>query len=194
MTARIRGEHDRHPGRWRPTADPQFDPLKRPTDNPQETQRPGLPRSGQPLHRGLRRPQGARWLALLALVAIGLITAASSLSHQAPARRELRLPATPLAWLDAYEAAAIDNPPLVCSRLFSPALASAYAAAARGSCTSYFKRMTSFSVTVRRILQHGETAVLELRQTVDPADWAVVLSHQSAGWQAIDLLDGRLLR
>ena len=195
MIARIRGEHDRHPGRWRPTADPQYDPLERGRDKPRETQRPGPVRSlGQPSHRGLRRSQGARWLALLALVAIGLITAAWSLSHRAPARRELRLPATPRAWLDAYEAAAIDNPPLVCSRLFSPALASAYAAAAHGSCTGYFERMTSSSVAVRRILQEGETAVLELRQTVDRTDWAVVLSHQSAGWQAIDLLDGRLLR
>lgn len=110
----------------------------------------------------------------------------------APAQRPL--PATPWAWLDAYEAAAIDNPTRVCSELFSPQLARADGAAVHGSCTSYFARITSFSVIVRRVLQDGDTAVLELRQTVRPRDWAVVLSREPTGWQAVDLLAGDLAR
>jgi hypothetical protein len=44
------------------------------------------------------------------------------------------------------------------------------------------------------VLQDGGTAVLELHQTVHPRDWAVVLSHRRAGWQAVDLLSGDLTR
>jgi hypothetical protein len=105
-----------------------------------------------------------------------------------------RLPATPRAWLDSYEAAAVDNPGRVCSELFAPQLAQAYGSAVHGSCSSYFRRITSFSVVVRRVLQDGGTAVLELRQTVRPEDWAVVLSRQRTGWQAVDLLTGNLAR
>ena len=111
-----------------------------------------------------------------------------------PVPRGWQLPASPRAWLDAYEAAAVDNPSRVCSELFSPQLAEAYGMAMRGSCTSYFERITSFSVVVRRVLQDGDTAVLELRQTVRPRDWAVVLSRQPDGWQAVDLLPGELVR
>jgi hypothetical protein len=66
--------------------------------------------------------------------------------------------------------------------------AAVYAHAARSTCTRYFKRITSSSVTVRRILREGGTAVLELRQTLSHAGWAVVLNHLSTGWQAVDLL------
>ena len=109
-----------------------------------------------------------------------------------PAR--LRLPGSPRAWLDAYEAAAVDNPSAVCSELFSPELAQAYGRAMRGSCTTYFEQITSVSVLVRRVLQDGDTAVLELRQTVRPRDWAVVLSRRPGGWQAVDLPPGELVR
>jgi hypothetical protein len=113
----------------------------------------------------------------------------------APGSARLRLPATPRAWLDAYEAAAVDDPSRVCSELFSPQLAGAYGKAMRGgTCTSYFERITSFSVVVRRVLQEGDTAVLELRQTVRRLDWAVVLSRRAGGWQAVDLLPGDLVR
>jgi hypothetical protein len=109
-----------------------------------------------------------------------------------PARSQL--PATPRAWLDAYEAAAIDNPSRVCSELFAPQLAQAYGKALHGSCASYFKQITSFSVVVRRMLQDGSTAVLELRQTVRPRAWAVVLNREPGGWRAVDLLAGELVR
>ena len=47
---------------------------------------------------------------------------------------------------------------------------------------------------VRRVLQDGGTAVLELRQTAAPRDWAVVLDRRRSGWQAVDLLTGHLAR
>ena len=78
--------------------------------------------------------------------------------------------------------------------LFAPELAEAYGRAVHGSCSSYFRRITSFSVVVRRVLQDGGTAVLELHQTVRPRDWAVVLDRRREGWQAVDLLTGDLAR
>jgi hypothetical protein len=127
-----------------------------------------------------------------AAITVGGVAAAGGL---APGPARLRLPASPRAWLDAYEAATVDNPPRVCSELFSPQLAVAYGMAMRGgSCASYFERITSFSVVVRRVLQDGDTAVLELRQTVRPRDWAVVLSRQPDGWKAVDLLPDELVR
>jgi hypothetical protein len=129
----------------------------------------------------------------VAIVAAYLAASWSSLDRL-PGSATPRLPATPRAWLDSYEAAAIDNPRRVCSELFAPQLAEAYGNAVHGSCSSYFRRITSFSVVVQRVLQDGGTAVLELRQTVRPRDWAVVLNRQRAGWQAVDLLAGDLAR
>jgi hypothetical protein len=136
-----------------------------------------------------------RWLAvLLAVTTAGSLAASLYRAEFPPAPAPAGLPATPRAWLDAYEAAAVDNPGRVCSQLFAPALALAYAHAIHRSCTSYFRRITSFSVVVRRVLTAGDTAVLELRQTVRPEDWAVVLDRQRDGWQAVDLLTGALAR
>ena len=148
--------------------------------------------------RSERPPRALAWRRAAAFLCAGAAAAAGGvvvLGELAPGSARLRLSATPRAWLDAYEAAAVDNPSRVCSELFSPQLAVAYGRAMRsGTCTSYFERITSFSVVVRRVLQDGDTAVLELRQTVRPRDWAVVLSRGSGGWQAVDLLPGDLVR
>jgi len=79
------------------------------------------------------------------------------------------LPGSPRGWLDGYEGATIDDPE-VCSRLFSPALTAAYGRSIHSTCTGYFTRLSSSSVTVRRILR----------------------DHRPGGWQAVDVLDGRL--
>ena len=182
MIARIRGEHDARWGRWRPTK------ARETADAPARQTAPVVDRQSSaeaPRRRVL-------WSSLIGVsVAVGCLTAIWWLSPS-PARSQL--PATPRAWLDAYEAAAIDNPSRVCSELFAPQLAQAYGKALHGSCTSYFKQITSFSVVVRRVLQDGGTAVLELRQTVRPRDWAVVLNRQPGGWRAVDLLAGKLVR
>jgi len=62
--------------------------------------------------------RGAVWLMLAVAGTVGYVAARSSVSDRALSR----LPAPPRAWLDAYEAAAIDNPARVCSRLFAPGL------------------------------------------------------------------------
>ena len=182
MIARIRGEHDARWGRWRPTkARETADARARQTTLVVDRQSDANP----PQRRVL-------WSSLIGVtVTVGCLTAIWLLSPS-PARSQL--PATPRAWLDAYEAAAIDNPSRVCTELFAPQLARAYGNAAHGSCSSYFARITSFSVAVRRVLQDGGTAVLELRQTVRRRDWAVVLNRQRDGWQAVDLLAGDLAR
>jgi hypothetical protein len=104
------------------------------------------------------------------------------------------LPATPRQWVDAYEAAAIDSPHRVCKELFSPQLAAAYAANAHATCTKYFARIRSSSLHVRRILEDGGTAVVELHQTIESSDWDAVLARRGAGWRAVDLVPGRPLR
>ena len=178
MSARLRGEHDARWARWRPSA-----------------ARDLVVPTGQPCPQ--RSPRASSWRRPVAFVcagaaiAVGGVAAAGGFAS-GPTRR--LLPASPRAWLDAYEAAAVDNPSRVCSQLFAPQLAAAYGKAMRGSCTSYFERITSFSVVVRRVLGDGDTAVLELRQAVRPRDWAVVLSRRPGGWQAVDLLPGDLVR
>ena len=135
------------------------------------------------------------WTLAVAVIGIaGYLAIHPLVGRHARKLPSVSLPASPRGWLDAYEGAAIDNPQQVCSRLFSPALAAAYGRSIHSTCTDYFTRISSSSVTVRRILRDGWTAVLELHQTADHSDWAVVLDHRPGGWQAVDLLDGRLLR
>jgi hypothetical protein len=184
MSVRIRGEHDARWGQWRPTAAREAD------GTPPRQTAAVVDRAGDTNPR--RRRRLLWWLLALGVsLAVGCSTAIWWLS---PSPTRSQLPATPRAWLDAYEAAAIDNPSRVCSELFAPQLAQAYGKALHGSCTSYFKQITSFSVVVRRVMQDGGTAVLELRQTVRPRDWAVVLNRQPGGWRAVDLLAGNLVR
>jgi hypothetical protein len=197
MIARIRGEHDTRWGRWRPSASrgvaigAERQTVAAASDVAPLT--PAARRHGPGRSRHGRR--ALRWLAvLLAVTTVGSLAAHWSRAEFPPASAQAGLPVTPRAWLDAYEAAAVDNPGRVCSELFAPALAQAYARAVHGSCADYFRRITSFSVVVRRVLAAGDTAVLELRQTVRPRDRAVVLDRRRAGWQAVDLLTGTLAR
>ena len=191
MSTRIRGEHDTYWGRWRPRASREGT-----TATVRQIAAPDWP---TPLGGASRWERGRTRhrlvLGALGILAVAIVAASVGVSAVlSPAPAQLPLPATPRAWLDAYEAAAIDNPTRVCSELFSLQLARAYGAAVHGSCTNYFARITSFSVIVRRVLRDGDTAVLELRQTVRPRDWAVVLSREPTGWRAVDLLPGDLVR
>jgi hypothetical protein len=189
MIARHRGEHYARET-WRPNLGRAVG-LSRPAedvDHGAHDRDLPAPHRGHRLRKRWR--QFALWLMLGAGVAVSYLAVNSSRADRAVPR----LPPTPRAWLDAYEAAAIDNPSSVCSQLFAPELASLYARAAHGSCTRYFERIMSSSVTVRRIVRHGPTAVLELRQTLNRANWAVVLTRHGHGWQAVDLLGAALLR
>jgi hypothetical protein len=188
MIARHRGEHDNHGGRWRPTAerhaaaDEPHAPHAAPTD------RPVL---GRVAGRMRRR---SRWVAALTAGAGVLLAGSWGIGQLRLRLAPPGLPSTPRAWLNAYEGAAIDNPGQVCSELFGPQLARAYAKSKQGSCRSYFREITSYSLIVRRVLEDHGTAVLELHQAVTPRDWAVVLSREHDGWQAVDLVPGKALR
>jgi len=192
MSARIRGDHGTRWGRWRPTADRMN--ATTPRSPVAAAGSDELAATGSARHRGGGRSHQrpvVRWLVALAVAVVaGSLATVWSVTQLSSGPPQLRLPETPRAWLDSYEAAAIDNPARVCSQLFAPQLAQTYANAVHGSCSSYFARITSFSVVVRRVLQDGGTAVLELRQTVRPEDWAVVLNRRRGGWQAVDLLTG----
>jgi hypothetical protein len=193
MIARIRGEHDTHWGRWRPSAS-----RENTTASPRKfgaAVRDELAPVGIAGGRSHGDRRALRWLLMVAAaIAAAYLAGSWSVAELSSAPAQPRLPATPRAWLDAYEAAALDNPARVCQELFAPQLAQAYGDALHGSCSSYFRQITSFSVAVRRVLQDGDTAVLELRQTVRPRDWAVVLDRRRSGWQAVDLLTGNLAR
>jgi hypothetical protein len=104
------------------------------------------------------------------------------------------LPATPRAWLDAYDAAAVDSPARVCSQLFSAELAGVYARAAHGSCERYFSNVYSRSLKILGVSRAGATAILDLRETAGHVEWAVVLDRGSSGWRAVALFGGHLLR
>jgi hypothetical protein len=133
MIARIRGEHDARWGRWRPAK------ARETVDAPGRQTAPVVDRQSS-----VEAPRcRVLWSSLIGVtVTVGCLTAILWLSP-GPTRRQL--PATPRAWLDAYEAAAVDNPSRVCSELFAPQLAQAYGKALHGSCTSYFTQIASQS-------------------------------------------------
>jgi hypothetical protein len=190
MIDRIRGDHDTGWGRWRPA---------RQANDRQSTTRGHLTpgRQSPTLRARARRWRRATWgLGTLVAVIVVVLAGAWRLEQHTPtpARTATRWPTTPRAWLDAYMAAAVDDPQEVCSQLFAPQLTVVYAKAAHNSCVGFFERMTSSSVIVRRVLSDGATAVLELRQKIGHANWAVVLDRRPRGWQAVDLLTGDLLR
>jgi len=194
MSARIRGEHDTRWERLRPATGRTDATVPRSPAVAETSDDVAATGNARPRDRSWRRPV-VRWLVAFTVAIFAVSAGATwSVTQTSSGQAQPRLPGTPRAWLDSYETAAIDNPKRVCSELFAPGLAQTYANAANGSCHSYFARITSFSVVVRRILRDGATAVLKLRQTVHPEDWAVVLDRRRGGWQAVDLLTGNPAR
>ena len=205
MIARLRGEHHAHGARWRPTPIQPLPPVPEPAElydgeafveDPHAPVLEVAPRRRRRLAHlvvvcflALRLARRVtRWLLVLALLSVAYVAIKWANHEWYGQPRTVSLPASPRAWLSAYEAASIDNPSEVCSQLLSAPLAASYAHQAHGSCERYFGRITSSSVTVRRVLEQGSTAVLELRQTLNRRDWSVVLDHRGGGWQAVDLI------
>ena len=201
MIARLRGEQHQRWAPWRPSPAPPLSPAEEPVAVGAELgwqPRDLEPVDPDPAPVGRGPLAWARgflgWLlswflswALFMIVASLLYVAIRWVVHEYTPQPPV-LPASPHAWLNAYEAASIDNPPEVCSQLLSPRLAASYARQVHGSCRRYFGRITSSSVTVRRVLEQDDVAVLELRETLNRRDWSVVLAHRSNGWQAVDLI------
>ena len=125
MIARIRGEHDAR-WRWRPSA------AREAADAPpRQTATVDDRQSGA---KGLLRHRVLWWLLSVGVsIAVGCLAAIWLLSPS-PARPSCQRRRE--AWLDAYEAAAIDNPSHVCSELFAPQLAEAYGNAVHGAAAA----------------------------------------------------------
>lgn len=199
MIARHRGEHHQR-GVWQPhRGDSRAEPAATPSENTQAARHNAAEAalettSAAPAELAVKRPRTRHcaWGKTLALLLAGM---AGFAAHQIiiGKPRPTTLAATPKQWVSAYEAAAIDNPQRVCTKLFAPQLTAAYAGAAHRGCTSYFTRIKATSVRVRQILQDGATAIVELHQTIEGTNWDVVLARHYNGWRAIDIIPGRPL-
>ena len=208
MIGRHRGEHDTR-GIWHPRPPGHDNPPAGEAQSPPQTSADATAAARQAATAVVELASKAvsnvanerphRWgplrrLAFLVLCG-GLGFLAAHYFAVAPQTTAARLPATPRRWVDAYEAAAIDNPPQVCRQLFSPQLAAAYASVGHHrSCINYFTHGRSTSLQVRGVLDQGETAVVKLHQTIEGTDWNVVLQRHDASWWAIDLIEGEPLR
>jgi hypothetical protein len=200
MIARRRGEHDAQ-GIWRPRRTGAQKPAPPPA-SVAAVARQSAAVTVLELMRGAATDLAARResrrrrarVKVLLMLAIGAATALGAHELLGGRGSNHSLPATPRQWIDAYEAAAIDSPHRVCTELFSPQLAADYAANAHASCTKYFARIRSSSLHIRRILEDGDTAVVELHQTIERTDWDVVLARRASGWRAVDLVPGQPLR
>ena len=183
MIARHRGEHHAR-GLWHPRRNGAEKPAAPPaTDVTADARRAArepvvvlatAASSDLAAARASRRWRAQSKVALLLLAGAAAVAAHGLLAGD---HSTSSLPATPRQWVDAYEAATVDNPQRVCTSLFSPQFARAYHDSAHTSCISYFARVRSTSIRVRRILQDGSTAVVELHQILEQTDWNVVLDR-----------------
>jgi len=131
--------------------------------------------------------------ALLTLaVVVGLRNAATGSSTPVH-----ELPATPMAWVQEFTAAAIDEPSEVCRHLFAPALAAVFKADTGKSCLAYYGDVESPSYRIRHTLQDGPTAAVEAQQLGDGRTFGyftILLTRLPSGWQAIDIVPGGSVR
>ena len=189
MIARYRGEHHAR-GIWQPRRPSNPSPGPAPNDSAAPAAELGpdsgllefrvAPESGPRVHHHTRT--------VVLLVLLGLIASLVGQRLGADPTTQSTLPGTPRQWVDAYEAAALDHPGRVCSQLFSPQLAAAYAAQSHISCAGYFARVSSSSLRIRGIYQDGDAAVVQMRQTVQHTNWAAILDRHGAGWRAVELI------
>jgi hypothetical protein len=158
---------------------------------------PQPPANAWPIPRRRRfavRVPLAAGAALAALVVLVGLAAAAGFFAASAGKHQAVLPRTPRAWLDTYEAAAVESPARVCSELLSAQLAAVFGHNAHGSCVRYFSDVYTRSVKVLRVLRDGPTAVLDMRQAAGHVEWNVVLDRRSGGWQAVDMFYGQLKR
>jgi hypothetical protein len=169
-----------------PTAKPPASP--EPLANAPTTTRPAI----VVVHPAARRHRLR--LGKLALMVLGVAAAIAFRQLERPPAASYPLPSTPQEWVHQFAAAVLQDPHDVCARLFSPQLASAYAAGRRTNCTKFLTHATDTPFGIRRILRAGATAVVELRQAITGGYWDVVLSRDGNGWRALDLVGGTTLK
>ena len=140
-------------------------------------------------HRPQRQSRAAR--RAIVFVVVAALAAAGVASTRPRTARPAVYPPSPRAWFDAYMAAAVDDPARVCQTLFAPELAARYRHTRPGSCRAFFAGVQDSQVRIRRIVESGDVAVIEARQSRPPrAPWSVVLARQGGGWRAVDLVSG----
>jgi len=186
MIARYRGEHHAR-GIWQPRRP--SSPLPVPSDPAAPEPTVELGQDGSLVEPDEPPAAGPRVMrAVVVLVVVGLAASllGQRLSGGPPAPSGL--PETPRQWVDAYEAAALDDPARVCSELFSPQLAASYGRELHTSCVGYFARIHSTSLRIREIYQDGDAAVVQMHQTLQRLNWAAVLDRHRAGWRAVELI------
>jgi len=127
-----------------------------------------------------------RWAAVV--VAIASVAIAGLLITRGPSA--LRLPGTPVAWLDSFSAAVARDPGKVCSQLVSPAFRAAHERDLHQSCTGYYARVHVLSIRILRVLQSSATAALEVRYWPRGGYTTSVLGRQGGGWQAVAIVPG----
>jgi hypothetical protein len=191
MIARRRGEGMRTHSRWRP-------PAATPAGGQMAPPLPPAPPLAEDLSEDTPTAPGRHRLPILLLLTMLVVAGAIAREgHRGSAAASPQLPATPRAWVQAWTAAALENPGRVCHRLFAPALTAAYATDTGHSCVQYYRSVTSASFRVRHILQAGGTAAVEAHQVTAPRTWGyftILLSHVQRGWQAVDLVPGGPVR
>ncbi len=100
------------------------------------------------------------------------------------------LPATPIAWLDAFSGGVSRDSGDVCSRLLSPAFRSVFEREIHRSCSSYYAHAQVLSIRVLRILRLGATAAIEIRYFPRGGYSTFVLNRRTTGWQAVAIVPG----
>lgn len=181
MIARHRGEERVH-SRWRPMP---------PAARAAESEEP------QPVEPAASPRQGRRRGPLIGVVTVAAVAVIAGQHQGDRAASAPPLPSTPREWVEQWTAASLNDPGQVCERLFAPALASAFKSDAGRSCVGYYRKVTSASFRIRRILADGDAAAVEARQVGAGRNWGyftVLLSHVDAGWQAIDIVPGGSVR
>ena len=142
---------------------------------------PGRRNARMGLHRaGI----GVVVLAAVAVVAVATVASRGS------ARGGSALPATPMAWLDAFSAGVARDDGDVCSRLLSSEFRAAMQRDAHESCAAYYRSAQVLSVRVLRILRLGETAAIEIRYFPRGGYSTFVLDRLARGWQGVAIVPG----
>jgi hypothetical protein len=128
-------------------------------------------------------------IGLVVLAAVAALAVALVVSRGSP-RSGPVLPATPMAWLDAFSAGVARDSGDVCSRLLSAEFRAAMLRDAHESCAAYYRSTQVLSVRVLRILRLGETAAIEIRYFPHGGYSTFVLDRLGQGWQAVAIVPG----
>jgi hypothetical protein len=104
--------------------------------------------------------------------------------------RHVALPATPIAWVDAFSAGVARDSGDTCGRLLSPAFRVALEREVHESCASYYAHTRVMSIRVLQILRSGDTAAIEIRYWPHGGYTTFVLGRRAGGWQAVAIVPG----